>query len=108
MRYSFITIKKLADLVLSDEDWEYGFTLDEEETGDDFIPTGWFGIKIDTKMFGGRSLIIGSYGFGVLAGTPLMGDDDREDIIDFLVEFIEQKTRETVDRNRYICLDNFS
>lgn len=105
MKYNFMPLKKFADLVLSVEDWEIGFTLDEEDTGDDFIPIGWFGIKIDTKMFGGRSVIIGDYGFGVVAAMPLMDDDDREDIIDFLIDFIEDKTGDDVDRDRCVCVD---
>lgn len=103
--YKFYTLKELVEELNKENrvvGTPVGFTLDKPEDvfGEDWEPTGWYGVMI-TNDFDGRSMLYGNYGIGVVYSDCLNDITEMESLIGFL----KSETNVDYTENDYVCVD---
>lgn len=101
MNYVFMTVEELANALEERVGCEIGFTFDTpEDLANGDLPSGWYGASI-VKNFGGRSVIFGDYGVGILTGCYL----EDEETVDILTRFFTGENSWNFTKDSYVCVD---
>ena len=102
MDYVFMTVEELANALEERVGCEIGFTFDTpEDLADSGEPSGWYGASI-VKNFGGRSVIFGDYGVGILNGCYVEDEMVEEILIRF---FMDEHYGCIFTKDSYVCVD---
>ena len=102
MDYTFMTVEELANALEERVGCEIGFTFDTpEDLANGDLPSGWYGASI-VKNFGGRSVIFGDYGVGIIDGLYL---GHSESVVDILIRFFKVENGWNFTKDSYVCVD---